>query len=610
MESADTIALFGALTVLISVLAGAASTRFGAPMLLVFLIIGMLVGEDGPGNISFDDYHTTYLVGSIALAIILFDGGLRTRWPVFRGAAAPASLLATLGVLVTAGVTALGAYAVLDVGYLQAMLIGAIVSSTDAAAVFLILSGRGVRIRERLRGILEAEAGLNDPVAVLLTTTCVSLIQAGVAANAGETGWLMAERFVFQIAGGLLGGLVGGAVMLMAINRMAIASGLYPIMAASAAVLLFAAMQQVGASGFLAVYLAGLVVGSNRHRATYVIMRFHDGLAWLCQIVMFLMLGLLVTPSSLVPLIVPALAIGLTLILVARPVAVLLCAPFLKLAPREGAFLSWVGLRGAVPIFLGTIPVLAGLEDGDLYFGIVYIVVLLSLVLQGWSVGPVGRRLNVLLAPRPEQPPRVEIDMPSETGRVLVAYSVQPQSLATRRTVDRLPLPADSQIVSILRDGQVLPAARVDRVGPGDDVLVTTVSDALPTMDRLFGARPSQPRDTTALFRFPAATQAGAILEQYGEWLPPALAPLPIGELLTALLRVKPREGARIVFARCDLVVTAMADGAVTQVGLEPALDRTPGQVAMIRARLYPRLLWGALRRRVVGTVRTKSPEE
>ena len=372
MELSNNLILIGSALILVSIFAGTLSSRFGAPLLLVFLVLGMLAGEDGPGGIKFNDYETTYLVGSIALAIILFDGGLRTRWKTFREVGASAVVLATLGVLVTAAITGVAARYLLTVDWLEGLLVGAIVASTDAAAVFLLLSARAMRLRERLGALLEAEAGLNDPMAVLLTVTCVSLIMSTDTALAVDTATVVAGRFALQIIGGVVIGLVGGYTLLTILNALTIASGLYPVLAASGALLLFAGAQELGASGFLAVYIAGLVVGNNRHKATLLINRFHDGLAWLCQIVMFLILGLLITPSSLIPIILPAIGIAAALMFLARPVAVALSLAVFRYPPREISFVSWVGLRGAVPIFLGTIPVLSGVYNAEIYFGIVY----------------------------------------------------------------------------------------------------------------------------------------------------------------------------------------------------------------------------------------------
>ncbi|MEQ8505849.1 MAG: potassium/proton antiporter [Rhodospirillales bacterium] len=576
MELSNNLILIGSALILVSIFAGTLSSRFGAPLLLVFLVLGMLAGEDGPGGIKFNDYETTYLVGSIALAIILFDGGLRTRWKTFREVGAPAVVLATLGVLVTAAITGVAARYLLTVDWLEGLLVGAIVASTDAAAVFLLLSARAMRLRERLGALLEAEAGLNDPMAVLLTVTCVSLIMSTDTALAVDTATVVAGRFALQIIGGVVIGLVGGYTLLTILNALTIASGLYPVLAASGALLLFAGAQELGASGFLAVYIAGLVVGNNRHKATLLINRFHDGLAWLCQIVMFLILGLLITPSSLIPIILPAIGIAAALMFLARPVAVALSLAVFRYPPREISFVSWVGLRGAVPIFLGTIPVLSGVYNAEIYFGIVYTVVMASLIVQGWSVGAVGRRLGVLLAPRPPQPPRVEIGLPSDSGRDMTVYCVQPRSLALRRDVARLPLPDNTDVISIIRDGALRTPGDVHRLAQGDDVILIAPPDTAPALDRLFGARQPGQHDleTVGEFSFDGTTPLGAIADAYDFWVPRNRREMPAAEFLRRNLWRRPAVGRRLHLVSVELIACRIEDGRIANVGIE--LDPPP----------------------------------
>ncbi len=360
MEISHQLILVGAGLVFVSIFAGLISSRVGAPLLLVFLGLGMLAGEDGPGGLDFDDFGTAYTIGATALAIILFDGGLRTTRETLRLATWPALVLATVGVAVTAGLTGAFAVLVLELSLLEGLLAGSIVASTDAAAVFFLLNLRGTNLVKRVSATLEVESGLNDPMAVFLTVTCVELITGGIPDASWDSIGEFAGDFSLQLAGGAVIGLCGGYILLRLINSLQLAPGLYPVLALSGALLTFGGAQLLGASGFLAVYIAGVVLGTRRHRATQLIERFQDGAAWLCQIVMFLMLGLLVTPSELLDSGAPALAIALFLLLIGRPLAVAVClAPF-RFAWREQLFIAWVGLRGAVPIFLGTVPVLAG----------------------------------------------------------------------------------------------------------------------------------------------------------------------------------------------------------------------------------------------------------
>lgn len=567
----------GGALVALSIFAGLVSSRIGAPLLLVFLVLGMLAGESGPGGIEFDDFGSTYLVGSIALAVILFDGGLRTSRERLRLGLWPALPLATVAVVLTAVLVAVVARPLLGLDWIEALLIGSIVASTDAAAVFFLLHLRGMRLRDRVGATLEVESGLNDPMAVFLTVTCVELILAGVGTPGLESLETFLGHFAIQIAGGAVIGVLGGYLLLWIVNRLQLAPGLYPILAVSGALVIFGGAQLVEASGFLAAYLAGFVLGSHRHRATQLINRFHDGLAWLAQIVMFLLLGLLVTPETLLPTLIPALLIALFLMLVARPAAVFLClAPF-GFTLRERLFVSWVGLRGAVPIFLATVPVVAGLENGMVYFQVAYVVVLTSLVIQGWTVGLLARRLGLELPPLPATVPRVDVDLPGEVGREMSAYTVQPASVALRRTLERLPLPEGATVVSVMRDGALKSPQEIDRLAPGDYVLLVAPAEELETLDRIFGlraARAALEAGSDLTFSIEGDAPAGQVAELYGFSVPRAEADRTIGDFVGRYLDRSPRPGARLRVGQVEIVVRRTEGERVTRVDV----DLEPGR--------------------------------
>lgn len=391
MELSHHLILLGGMLGLVSIFAGLLSARFGTPLLLVFLLLGMLAGEDGPGGIAFDDYYAAYLIGSVALAAILFDGGLNTERQMIETALWPALTLATAGVLTSAGI--IGAIVVLawSTPWANALLIGAIVVPTDAAAVAVLLRMGGVKLPERVAGVLEVESGLNDPMSVFLTILLVGWLLAPTGLSAGHTLLLFAE----EMGGGAAIGIGGGFALVWALRSLKTEAGLYPVLALAGALTLFGGAQSLGASGFLAVYLAGVIVGNRDHQAKRGVVRFFEAFAWLAQISLFLMLGLLVTPHELPPVVVPALAVAVALMLVARPAAVLLCLLPFRYSLREAAFVSWVGLRGAVPIYLAIIPVLAGVRDAELLFGVAFIVVIVSLVAQGWTIAPAARLLRL-----------------------------------------------------------------------------------------------------------------------------------------------------------------------------------------------------------------------
>lgn len=391
MQTSDFILLASAALVLLAIAGAAATRRAGAPLLMIFLAIGMLAGEEGPGGIVFHDHNAAYLLGSLALALILFDGGLGTKLRRLKGVLRPAITLATAGVLITAGVTAAAAKYLFDLGWVEAFLLGAIVSSTDAAAVLMLIAGRDIKARPRVATTLEAESGFNDPMAVILVVTAVTWLSQG---GAPEPFGAAASIVWSLIAGGLIG-WYGGRLIGWVERKVRLPIGLYPIFGVAAAVFLFAFAQVIGASGFLAAYLAGVALAASPRRAAEATDRFSDGLAWLAQIGLFLMLGLLITPSHAAEVALPALGVALVLILLARPLAVLICLAPERYRLNERAFIAWMGLRGAVPIFLGAYPVIAGVENANLYFSAAFAVVIASLVIQGWTAGPVARLFGV-----------------------------------------------------------------------------------------------------------------------------------------------------------------------------------------------------------------------
>jgi cell volume regulation protein A len=405
--------LTAAALVFVSVLAGLFSARIGFSFLLVFLLAGIVAGVDGVGGYRFDDFRLVFWVGNVALAVILLDGGLRTAYATFRTGLRPAALLATAGVLVSAGIVALAAMLLLDLDAPTALLLGAIVGSTDAAAVFSLLQRSGVRLNERVAATLEIESGLNDPMAVYLTLACLGLVVAGTGGpfDTGGNGAGIALSFLRQFGWGGLLGLAAGAAMAFALRRIAgrdAGGGLLALLLVAAGLSVFAAAGLLGGSGFLAVYLFGLIVANRAVDETRPTLPAMDGYAWLAQAGMFLLLGLLVTPSELLPHLGSSLALALVLMFVARPAAVWLCLLPFRFSPAETWFIAWVGLRGAVPIVLALFPLLAGLPQAGLLFEVAFVVVLVSLLLQGSTIGWMARRLGVSL-PDPEDEPRARL---------------------------------------------------------------------------------------------------------------------------------------------------------------------------------------------------------
>lgn len=424
------------------------SDNIGVPSLLLFLGVGMLAGSDGPGNIFFENIELAQTVGIIALIFILFSGGLDTNWSKARSASKDAILLATLGVLFTTAGVGLFAHYFLDFGLIEGFLLGSIISSTDAAAVFSVLRSRSVKLKGNLKPMLELESGSNDPLAVFLTITCIELLMSGDTPGIGIIGSLILQMGI----GGLMGYYLGKGAHLF-INKFRLSyNGFYPVFLFSITLFIYGSTTLLGGSGFLAVYIAGLVLGNNYFIHKKSLMRFFDGLAWLGQIVMFITLGLLAYPSRIIPVAETGIIVALFLIFIARPVSVFLTLMFSKYNIREKVFVSWVGLRGAVPIILATFPLMSGLGNSEYIFNIVFFIVLLSALLQGWTIPIFSKALKL------EKKEEKDISVPlkfvsdDESGTQLVEYIIAFGSPLAGKSIVDIKLPEESLIVLICRD--------------------------------------------------------------------------------------------------------------------------------------------------------------
>lgn len=468
---------------LISVLASKISDRFGVPALLLFLILGMLAGSDGPGGIYFDDPAVAQFVGVCALILILFSGGLSTEWKEVRLVTKEGLLLATLGVLLTALAVGFFAHWLLNLSLMEGLLLGAIVSSTDAAAVFSVLRSKGINLKGKLKPLLELESGSNDPMAIFLTIGLIQYIQQPETSPLALVGLFFKQML---IGAGLGYGM--GRVMLYLINHLKLGyEGLYPVLTLALVFLTFGLTAVCGGSGFLAVYLAGLVLGQHHFIHKKSLGRFHDGMAWIMQIIMFLTLGLLVFPSRLVPILGPGLLIAVWLMGVARPLSV-----FLSLLPsalhwREKAFVSWVGLRGAAPIILATFPFLAGLPQAELIFNVIFFVVLTSVLLQGTSIPYVAKWLGVDAPLLPRRVYPIEYTPMEGLKGELKEIHIPPDSRLVGKAIVELGLPDDFLIILVARGKDfVLPSGGTVLQG-GDVLLVLSDPGSLKDIVARFG---------------------------------------------------------------------------------------------------------------------------
>lgn len=568
MDALNQLILFGSSLFVISILASTLSPRMGMPLLLVFLIIGMLAGEEGLGGLAYKDVESAYLLGTLALAVILFDGGLRTDSHNFRVGLRPAVLLATLGVVVTAAVTGAFAAWILGVGWINGFLVGAIVGSTDAAAVFSVLNLQGLALKTRVGATLEMESGLNDPMAIFLTVLLVDFIASG------QTGWTwaMPAQFAWQWGMGGLIGWVGGRLLTRAVARLALSPGLYPLLALFGGVSIYALASSLQASGFLAVYLAGLILGNRLSRGLYNIQRFHDGIAWLAQISLFLMLGLLVSPSELLDHAPSALLVGGCLIFVARPLASWICLLPFQFAWREKLFISWVGLRGAVPIVLAMFPWLAGFENWPFYFNLAFFIVLMSLVLQGWTVAPLARWLRLDVPSSSSRVQRVELGVPGQLGYEFVGYKIAEGSPVLKIPSDRLPLPRTASLLCILRDDRPLALNLSHKLQLGDHIYFLATAQDLPSLDKLLVGQGEPERlSAQAFFGEFAVTPRAKLADLgllYGFSVPDDKAHWSIARYIYSQYR-HPVVGDRVSLGRIEFVVLEMKDAKLTQVGLK-----------------------------------------
>ncbi len=541
------------------------SSRMGLPVLVLFLALGMLAGSEGLGKIEFENYALAHGVGTLALALILFDGGLRTPWSAFRVAMAPSVTLATGGVVITAAVTGLAASVLLGIPLLEGLLLGSIVGSTDAAAVFAVLRSKGVHLRERLAATLEIESGANDPMAIFLTIALIELL-LGRAAKA-DLALLFAQQMVLGAVVGYLAGRLGALV----INRLNLdAAGLYPVFTGSAALLAYGGAAWFGGSGFLAVYLAGLIIGNQRIVFQRGVMLFHDGLAWLGQILMFVILGLLAFPSQLAGVWKEGLLIAAVLILLARPLTVgLLLLPF-RFSIRELAFISWVGLKGAVPIILATYPFLLGLPDAPLLFNVVFFVVFISAVLQGWSLPWVAKALRLQMPARIEPPVMLEITSLRDVDGDIVEYAVDVGSGVAGKRLESITLPEGVVVAMISREHRIIPPRGNTQILPGDHVFVIMRQGVRALVDRVFGPAEAPQPEMPLVVSFPLKGSATvAEIEQiYGIDLP-APSESTLDELLRDQLGDAAAPGEKLQLGPVTLTVDAMDDGAVARVQVE-----------------------------------------
>lgn len=470
----DIVFIIGSILVLLAVMVSKISDRFGIPLLLFFIVLGMLAGSEGIGGIYFDDPELTQWIATISLSVILFSGGVDTNWKSIKPVFKEGLLLATFGVMITAGVLGCFVHIILKLNWLEAFLIGAIASSTDAAAVFSLLRAKGVSLKGNLKPLLELESGSNDPMAIFLTIGLIQWIQ-----NTIDRPTDMLLLFLMQMGIGLVIGWIMSRLSLLLINRAKLGyEGLYPVLSFALVFLTFGLTTILKGSGYLAVYVLGLLMGKTEFLHKRSLIRFFDGNAWLMQIALFITLGLLVFPSQVFPVILPGLLISLILILVARPVAVFLSLSPFRYSWRQKTYISWVGLRGAVPIVLATFPLVAQIPSANLIFNLVFFIVITSVVLQGTLIPQVARWLNVV-GPQSEMK-HLPIEVVTDEGLkgTLREIKIEENSPAVGKAIYELQLPLEYLIMLIERAGEYIQPNGGTEIEAGD-VLISLSEDEI-----------------------------------------------------------------------------------------------------------------------------------
>jgi len=568
----DQIILLAATLGLIAIGFGKLAFRVGMPLLVLFVGVGMLAGSDGIGGVAFENYELAHAIGTVALALILFDGGLGTRTDAFRLAWRPAMALATGGVILTSAIVGAVAMLLLDLTPLEGLLLGAIAGSTDAAAVFAVLRGKRLNLSERVARTLEIESGSNDPMAIFLTIGLLEVLTGRVDLGPELLGLLVLQMGVGAVVGF---GVGHGAAAL--INRINLDSaGLYPVLTGMTGLFAFGFAASLGGSGFLAVYIAGIVVGNRPLVFRRGIVMFHDGMAWLSQITMFIVLGLLSFPTRLVDATLPGLLISAILIFVARPAAVFaMLLPF-RFTAREIVFISWAGLKGAVPVILAIYPLLYGLEGASRLFDVVFFVVLVSAVLQGSTLGLMARRLG-LLGPDPPAPAvSLEITSLKQLDGDIVGYPITAESPAAGHFVRELGLPHGAVLALIARAHQVVAPRGSTRVLVGDHAFVVASHSLRPVLDHILGGTgpPELPPDGLEL---PAHLTLANLERLYGVHL----ASDPQETLAEHVARhldegQAPTPGFRVVTAGAALEVRVIGGGAIKIVHVQDHAHAPP----------------------------------
>lgn len=566
----DQILLLAAVLILLGIISSQLSARLGLPVLVLFLIVGMLAGEDGPGGIFFDNAEAAHSLGTLALAMILFDGGLQTPFKAIKLVWKPASTLATFGVLITGIVTGGAAAYILEIPLLQGMLLGAIVGSTDAAAVFSLLRNAGIHLNKKLKATLEIESASNDPMAIFLTVGLLEILVNDLKPGSG-----LVVLFLSQMGLGALVGLVVGWLSVKLINKIQlVAAGLYPVLVAACGLLSFGITANIGGSGFLAVFITGVVIGNSRfvfQRSTFL---FHDGLAWLSQITMFVVLGLLITPTSLFDVWLEGLLIAFVLIFVARPLAVIPVLAIFGFNLREITLVSWVGLRGSVPIILAIFPLIFGLPGADLIFNVVFFVVLISATVQGSTLSWMARKLKLTIPPPVTPAATLEITALGDVDADLVEYTLGRRSRSIGRRISQLAMPDGTVIAMINRNNKVIAPRGSTLLQSEDQLFILLKPHTREFIDYVFSGTIDEEKNelTAQELRVKGTTTIADIAHSYDIFIDYDREET-LEQAIKSVLDIAPQVDTFVEFANLQLYVRDMLGERIITVGVVEKID-------------------------------------
>ncbi|MCI6796658.1 MAG: potassium/proton antiporter [Succinatimonas sp.] len=574
MENTDLyyLVFIGGLLLTCSIFASKLSKIVGTPLLLLFLGIGMLCGEDGIFlHIVYNDYTSAFYIANLMLALILFDGGLRTNFHEFRSVAKESLLLATFGVVLTSFITGAAAYLVLDLTFVQALLVGSIVGSTDAAAVFMLLGDGGVHLKQQVSSTLKIESATNDPMAILLTTVLLALIS-----GKAKSGFDVVIFFLQQFGYGLVFGIVFGMVSRVMIASFTLGAGLYSLLAIGMGLIGYAVTSSLGGSGCLAIFIMGMCVGNQKNRAVSYVLPVGEGITWLAQITLFLMLGILVTPHLMVYYLVPGIVVAAAISFIARPLSVfLLLKPFFKsFSNRDLGFMSWVGLRGSVPVVLAIYPVMEDVRNAQLYFNVAFVVVLFSLLVQGASLVPASKWFKVYALSASAPLSKSEMGIMLSDDYELFNYKVRRFNLEGVR-LGQLRMPRRTCFAGVFRDGFLLKPRGNLTLKSGDIISIIGSDSDESMLNALFAqkAKVKLPRPFKGNRVVKGEIRMTELSDLYGLELTSFEKTLNVSEFMSYHIGGFPQVGDSVSLINSTLVVSSIEGDEVSEIGVMLARD-------------------------------------